>query len=74
MQLINAALEDPVNGWVFTQYNMKQGIKVFGQGGVDAVMKELKQIVDMDVLEPRLANHLANSERKDAIAYLMFLK
>jgi hypothetical protein len=36
-----------------TQFSMKQGIKEFGDAGVDAVLKELQQLHDRQVLEPR---------------------
>ena len=37
---------------VMTQHNMKQGIKIFGDAGVAAVFKEIKQIHERDVMDP----------------------
>ena len=37
---------------VTKQYGVRQGIKLFGQDGVDAVLKELKQIHDRAEIEP----------------------
>ena len=59
---------------VMTQYNMKKGIKVFGEAGVDAVLKELQQLHDRKVLEPKDAAKLSAEDKKAALQYLMFLK
>ncbi len=59
---------------VMTQMNLKKGIKEFGQAGVDAVLKELKQLHDRKVVEPRHATTLSGEEKRDALQYLMFLK
>ena len=34
------------------QYNMKQGLKRFGQSGVSTIRKEVRQLVMMDALDP----------------------
>ena len=59
---------------VMTQYNMKKGIKMFGEPGVDAVLKELQQLHDRKVLEPKGASEMTNDDKKAALQYLMFLK
>jgi hypothetical protein len=59
---------------VLTQHSMKKGIKEFGDAGVDAVLKELQQLHDRNVLEPRLANELSRDDKRAALQYLMFLK
>jgi hypothetical protein len=33
-----------INVGIMTQSGMKQGIKQFGQGGIDALMAELKEL------------------------------
>ena len=53
---------------------MKKGIKLYGDAGVEAVLKELRQLHDRKVLEPKDARSLSPSERKAALQYLMFLK
>jgi hypothetical protein len=53
---------------------MKKGIKIFGDAGVEAVLKELQQLHDRDVLKPKHAETLSHQERKGALQYLMFLK
>jgi hypothetical protein len=57
-----------------TQYTIKKGIKMFGDAGVDAVLKEMKQLHDRKVLEPRSPSQLSERERHQALHYLMFLK
>jgi hypothetical protein len=56
------------------QMNIKQGIKLFGEDGVAAVKKELFQLHDCNVMVPRYSNKLTQMQKKDALAYLMFLK
>jgi len=57
-----------------TQYTLKKGIQMFGEAGVDAVLKELKQLHDRKVLEPQSSSQLTTKERQRALHYLMFLK
>jgi hypothetical protein len=57
-----------------TQHSMKKGIKLFGQAGVDAVSKELQQLHDHKVLEPKSPDQMSSANRRDALQYLMFLK
>jgi hypothetical protein len=59
---------------VMTQYSMKKGIKLFGSDGVDAVLQELKQLHDRDVIQPVHAKALSSEDRRNALHYLMFLK
>ena len=56
-----------------TQRNVKKGIKLFGEAGVEAIMKELTQLHERGVLRPN-SQELNKQERKDALQYLMFLK
>ena len=61
---------------VMTQHNMKKGIKLFGDAGINAVLKELQQLHlhDRKVLEPVNAKEMTNEEQQGALQYLMFLK
>jgi hypothetical protein len=52
---------------------MKQGIKESECDGINAVIVELKQLYDCDVIEPHLASLLTIEERTGALAYLMLL-
>jgi hypothetical protein len=56
------------------QYFITKGLKVFGQEGSAAVKKELIQIHEGDVLKVRCAKDLTPEQKKEALAYLMFLK
>ena len=38
--------------YLLVQYNLQQGLKIFGERREAATMKELKQILDMDSLIP----------------------
>ncbi len=62
------------NKIALTQHLLKKGIKEFGTAGVDAVLKELQQLHDQKVLEPRDTTTLSKDERQAALQYLMFLK
>jgi hypothetical protein len=59
---------------IFTQYNLKQGIKKFGDGGKAAVLVELQQLYDRKVIRPVDKYDLTPEEQKGALRYLMFLK
>ena len=65
---------DVLESFVMTQHNVRKGLKIFGDAGVEAVLKELTQLHDRRVLKPKIANELSNEERKEALQYLMFLK
>jgi hypothetical protein len=50
-----------------TQYNMKQGIKKFGDKGKEAVLVELQQLYDRDVMTPINKDNLTPGEKKGAL-------
>ena len=59
---------------ILTQYTLKKGLQVFGAPGVEAVYKELKQLHERKVGEPRDASTLSLTQKRNALGYLMFLK
>ena len=59
---------------ILTQYNLKQGIRKFGDAGKAAVLVELQQLYDRKVMDPVNKYDLTAEERKGALRYLMFLK
>ena len=59
---------------VLTQYTLKKGLQVFGPPGMEAVYKELQQLHERKVGEPRDASTLSPTQKKNALGYLMFLK
>ena len=56
-----------------TQYTMERGLKEFGEDGVQAVSKEMKQLHDREVLEPKHPDEMTRDEKRKALRYLMFL-
>lgn len=59
---------------VLTQYFIKQGLKKFGDPGVNAVSSELKQVHDRNVVTPMHKCDLTQEEINKSLGYLMFLK
>jgi hypothetical protein len=59
---------------VTPQYHINKGLKVFGEDGVDAVIKELKQLHNLNVIAPCKPSDMSREEVKRALPYLMFLK
>ena len=59
---------------VLTQYTLKKGLQFFGPPGVEAFYKELQQLHERKVGEPRDASMLSPMQKKNALGYLMFLK
>ena len=54
--------------------NLKQGLKVFGDKGVEAVQKEMTQLHERKVMRPKHKRELTPEQRREALGYLMFLK
>ena len=63
-----------VENIVMTQHSIKKGLKLYGEARAEAVVSEMQQLHDRDVIEPKSANMLTNEEKKKALHYLMFLK
>ena len=57
-----------------TQYHVSKGLKIYGQDGIDAVLKEMKQIHDRMVIDPKNPEEMTREEKCAALKYLMFLK
>ena len=57
-----------------TQYTLERGLKEFGDDGVQAVAKEMRQWHDQEVLEPTEAGTMTREEKRRTLRYLMFLK
>ena len=56
------------------QMSLKAGLQTFGNDGMKAVEKEMRQLHDRDVMTPVHKNCLTLEQRKEVLAYLMFLK
>ena len=63
-----------VNHCILSQYGLKKGLELFGTSCEDAVTKELKQLHDHRVLDPKHPSELTAEQRHKALSYLMFLK
>ena len=56
------------------QMSLEAGLRTFGDDGIKAVEKEMRQLHDRDVMKPVYKRSLTPKQRKEALAYLMFLK
>ena len=56
------------------QMSMKRGIKLFREDGVAAVRKEMQQLHDRKLMAAKHSDELTPEQKKEALAYLMFLK
>jgi hypothetical protein len=54
--------------------SLKKGLKYFGKAGAEAVVKEMKQLDYLDVMDPVDATELSPEGRKRALDYHMYLK
>ncbi len=59
---------------IMTQLSLKQGLKVFGERGEAAALKEVTQLHDMSAFFPRDPKSLTREERVKALSSLIFLK
>ena len=59
--------------YLLVQYNLHQGLKIFGKKEEAATSKELKQIHEMNALIPLNAEDLSEEVKKKAMASLIFL-
>ena len=56
------------------QMSLKAGLCTFGDDGMKAVEKEMRQLHDQGVMVPVHKKCSTHEQRKEALAYLMFLK
>ena len=56
------------------QMSLKAGLQTFGNNGMKAVETKMRQLHDRDVMKPVHKHCLTPEQRKEALAYLMFLK
>ena len=55
------------------QYYLTKGLKIFGDKGRDAAMKELQQLVERNCWEPKLISELTAEEKRKAVDSMMLL-
>jgi hypothetical protein len=56
-----------------TQYNLKRGLKEFGNDGVLALSKEMEQLHVRKVAKPVDGNNLTRDQKRATLWYLMFM-
>jgi len=59
---------------MLNQVGVIEGLKMFGEEGNNALLKELNQLHERDALLPKKKEDMTHDERKKALRYLMFLK
>ena len=57
---------------LLTQYRIKKGLEVFKTEGIDAVLKQLKQMHALEVVDPLHRSKVTNDMLTKALKYLMF--
>ena len=60
--------------YLLTQYNLKEGLKHFGEKGIAAAKGELTQLHVMNTWVPEDPTMLSRAEKVKALSSLMFLK
>ena len=60
----NNVMRNPLITTILTQYHMSEGIKVFGEPGVSAVLNELKQLHNRMVMDPKNADEMTTSKKR----------
>ena len=66
--------EIAVMKYLLTQYNLKAGLKQFGEKGIAAAKGNLTQLHVMDTWVPKELTMLSRAEKVKALSSLMFLK
>ena len=72
--LTSSEAELSVWAYMMTQYNLKPGLRKFGNKGEKAAMKELTSLHVMDIWRPMDAAKLSREQRMRALSSLLFLK
>ena len=60
--------------YILTQYNLKAGLRHFGEKGIDSAKGKLTQLHVMDTWVPEDPTMLSRAEKVKALSSLMFLK
>ena len=66
--------EMAVMKYLLTQYNLKVGLRYFGEKGIADAKGDLTQLHVMDTWIPEDLTMLSRAEKVKALSYLMFLK
>jgi hypothetical protein len=73
---MNSSSEDELAmyGYLLTQYNLKAGLREFGEKGISAAEGELTQLYVMDTWQVQDPTKLSRVDKVKALSSLMFLK
>jgi hypothetical protein len=73
---MTTTLEDGLKVWgyVMIQYNLKPGLRKFGNKGEMAAMNKLTQLHVTDMWKPMYTDKLSQEQRMQALSSLLFLK
>ena len=70
---VNSAIQYTAEHFALTQLRMKEGIKTWGQEGVNAIIKEMKQFYGREIVKPLLPSEITPTVKATALGYLIFL-
>ena len=70
---VNTGLTPDLEAIALTQFNLKRGLKEFGNEGIVALGKEMAQLHDRKVGKPIDGSKLTREEKQKTLRYLMFL-
>lgn len=60
---------------VMTQHSVKKGLQIYGHAGVEAVLSELQQLHDREVMEPKsIRSDMTGQQQSGVLYYLMSQK
>ena len=65
-------MHDPLVANILIHYHVSEGLKVFCEPGVSAILKYLKQLHDRIYLDPNNAEEISKGQKKSALQYLFF--
>ena len=63
-----------VDKYLLSQYGIKKGIQILGERVVRAFQKDLEQLHNRKVIQPRLSTDLAVEHKIKALSYLILTK
>ena len=67
-------MRDPLVTTIITQYYVSKGLKVFVETSVVAVLKELKQLHDKMVMNPKNVDKMNECQKKAALPFPMLVR
>ena len=73
-KIMEAHTDAQILGFILVQkYGIKKGIELLSKKSDAAVVKELTQILELEMYEPIMASDLSWEEKKKALEYLLFI-